>query len=446
MALQNDLTQGGVFRRLTRYAIPLVLSNILQATYGVVDMIVAGRCIGSAGLSGITNANTVISLVTQIIFGLCNGGCILVGQYFGAGEKEETRRSARTLYSMGLMFGVVFAALLFFFSDGIMALLRAPASEEAVLYNRVCAVGFLFVAGYNAAASSLRAIGNSRAPLVCIASTAVVNIALDILFVVPLKMGVFGAALATAISQAASFIVATVFIVRSRGILGIRPLRPSMNGSILLKELKLGVPCAVQQSVATISWLSVTFLFNAHGVAVSAGSGVSSKIKEFGQLLLSATATAASGMTAQNIGAGEFERARKTLYTAIRMTLCIAVCEIGVAHLFGESLVSLFTRDRDTALMACANLRIEIIGQLWYACILVYHAFMIGTGRPWYAFISSFINCIIFRVTLAFTLDHFFGVSGLFWACMIAPASSIPFGLWFERSGKWKKTLVRKTR
>lgn len=440
-----DLTQGSIGKKLLRYAAPLVLSSLLQALYNMVDMIVAGQLIHEAAISAISNAGQVTHMLTNIIIGLCTGGNILMGQYFGAKERQGVRETCVTLFSSGMILGLVISLLLGLFSRDIMAALGAPALEEAALYLRICSVGMFFIMGYNIAAACLRAVGNSQAPMVCILCTALSNVVLDILFVGPLGWGVAGAAWATVLSQAASFLVALVYVLRGRELFGLSLKRLYIRRDKLKTILRLGLPCAVQMSVASISWLSVTYLVNAYGVAVSAANGVAARIKDFCQLFIVAMSNAASGMIAQCIGAGDFPRAKKVLYTAMGATVLIALCLIGLVQLFAPGLVGLFSTDADTLYWAETNLRIEIWGQIFYAIFLVYHSLALGAGETWYVLVSSFVNCILVRIVLALWFNALWGAPGIFWACMIAPLSSVPIGVWYERSGRWQRSLIKKT-
>ncbi len=440
---QTDLTTGSIYKSLVKYAAPVVGSNLLQALYGLVDTIVAGQFIGSAALSGLTNANMVITMFTQILVGLCMGGGILIGQYYGARDTRNSHESTVTLFTGSLVAGLMAVVILFFGSRLLLILLGAPALEEADVYLRTCAVGFFFIAGYNGAAAALRAVGNSKAPLICIAATAAVNVVLDVLFVAGFGMGVFGAALATVISQAMSFFVAVYFLIRSPEVFGVRLGKLYLRRDKLRQELKLGLPCAVQMSVAAISWLSVTFLINSYGITVSAGNGVSNRIKEFCQLFITAMTTATSSMIAQNMGAGHYDRARQTMYSAMKITVAMAVFIIALVQCLAPQMVSLFTTDAPTAEAAVHNLRVEIFGQVFYAVFLVYHGLMLGSGDTWFVFLSSFINCILARITLGVTFNHFWGLEGVYYACMIAPFTSVPFGIWYDRSGRWRRSLIR---
>lgn len=443
MAHSIDLTSGSIWRQLVRFAAPLVVSNVLQSMYNIVDMIVAGQFIGPESISAISNAGIVMNMITMIIVGLTSGGNILIAQYFGAKNKAGCKDCAVTLFSSSMILGATLAAVFYVISNAVLSALRVPVLENATQYLQICSVGILFIAGYNALSAMLRAAGNSRAPLICIAVTTCVNIALDIIFVIVFNLGVAGTALATIIAQGASFVVAVIIVLLNHDVFGLKLCRLYIKKDALLGILKLGVPCAVQMSVASISWLSVAYLINSHGVIVSSGNGVSIKIKEFCQLFISAMSLAASGMAAQNIGAEKYDRARKVIYTTLKITLSMAVVIIVLVEFFAPWLVRLFTSDANTADAAVLNLRVEIVGQLFYAVILVGHAFMTGAGDTWFAFLSSFINCLLFRLPLAFVLNHFFGIIGVYLACMIAPASSIPFVKWYEKSNRWRRSLVK---
>lgn len=442
MTGSTDLTRGSIGKKLLLYALPLVFSSLLQALYNMVDMIVAGRLIHEAAISAISNAGQVTLTVTNVIIGICTGGNILMGQYFGAKERQRVRETAVTLFSAGLLLGLAISLLLAGFARPILVALGAPALEEATAYLQICAVGIFFVMGYNIAAACLRAVGNSRAPMVCIICTAVSNVVLDVLFVGPLGWGVAGAAWATVLSQAASFFVALVYVLRGKELFGISLRRLYIRKKELGTILRLGLPCAVQMSLASISWLSVTYLVNGYGVAVSAASGVAARIKDFCQLFTIAMSNAAAGMIAQCIGARDFERARKVLYTAMGAAVGMSVILIVLVEAFAPELVTLFSGDEETLFWAAKNLRIEILGQLFYAVFLVYHGLALGAGETWYVLLSSFVNCILVRIVLAAWFNALWGAEGIFWACMIAPFSSVPIGIWYERSGRWQKRLL----
>lgn len=446
-SIDRDLTQGSVAKQLIRYALPLVTTSLLQSLYSIADYIVAGHFISSAGQSAINNSTLIMNLMTQITIGLTLGGNILIGQYFGSREEENRKHSAGSLVTMSLITGAVTAVLLFLLSRPLLILLKAPALAEATAYMRICAIGMLPIFGYNACSALLRAVGNSRIPLYCIIASTAANVVLDVVLVAGFHMGVEGAALATLFSQFVSFLAALGFCVKHREHLGLKRkyLRPA--GKYIRAITRLGLPTAFQWAIASISWLVVAYLINGSGAAslvYSAANGASNKIKDFCQLFISAMSGAASTMIAQNLGAGLYDRARKIMQTCMKITLGMAGIFIIICELLAPVLVSFFTPDPTVQQWAAVNLRIEIIGQLFYAGFFTYNTLATGCGDTMFVMWNSFVNCIIFRLVLAVIFNQLWGIYGVFIACAIAPASSVPIGWFYCRKGYWKKSLTQR--
>lgn len=436
-ALVNDLTSGSVTRKLVRYALPLMASSLLQATYSITDIIVAGHFIGDVGITAINNGSVVMNMLTQVAIGLTVGGNILVGQYFGSGDQENRRKAAGNLLTLSLLLGLLFAALVVLLGRPLLILLQSPTLDEATGYLTICGAGLLFIFLYNALSAILRGVGNSRIPLYCIIASVSLNVVLDILFVAVFRWGVSGAALATVLGQAVSCLTALVFCLCHRADLGLLPrfLRP--EGGMIKRILKLGFPTALQWTIASISWLVVLALINQHGVTISAANGVSNKIRDFCQLFISALTTGGGTMCAQCLGARLFDRAEQVMKTCLKLALALAAVIIVVAELFAPQFAMIFTPDPEVQCWAVINLRIEIICQLFYAAMFAYNTLATGSGHTVFVMWNSFLNCIVVRLILAVILDHFFGIYGVYVACGIAVSSSVPVCVWFYRSKRW---------
>lgn len=442
MARQTDLTQGNIAHTLMAYAVPFIVSNVLQATYNITDMIIAGYFGGSYAQSAIGNCTTITSLLTQVMIGITTGGGILIGQYYGAKRQKEWRDSTVSLFTLSLIIGAVVSVILYFMSNQIMIWMDAPALEQAQQYLGICSLGMFFIMSYNAASAALRAVGDSRLPFICVAVSVALNIMLDLLFMGKLGMGVAGAALATVISQGISAILAVYFVWKNEGLFSLRFRHLYMKLDEVRDTLKLGVPCAIQMSVVSIAWIAVTAIINSYDVYVSAANSVTVKISEFCQLFSAAMYSAVSGIVAQCAGAKDYDRIRKVVYQAIGITVGVTLVLVVVVELTAPDLVSIFTPDATTRHYAVINLRIDVLGQLFFAVFMVYHGLAVGVGNTWFVFFSSFCNCILARLILAITLNHFFGLMGLYWACMIAPFVSVPMGFWYERSNRWKRSIA----
>lgn len=437
-----DLTEGVIWKKLVIYALPVVLSSLLQSAYSITDLIVAGWFIGKGGISAINNSSQVMVILTQVIMGISTGGNILMGQYFGSKDRENRVKTNQTLFAFAMVAGAITTVVLFLLSRLILMGLGAPALEEAALYLRICAFGLVPIFGYNALSSMLRSVGDSKQPFYCVAVTAVCNIVLDILFMGVFQWGVAGAALATVLSQVASFLVCLVYVLRYKDLFGLALKGLTIQKDKLAQMLKLGIPAAVQMTVVGLSWLAMTFLINRYGVEASAASGICAKVKDVALMFTLAMYSAATTMIAQCLGARKYDRASKVVHIAMRISLAMAAVVILVIELFAPQILSVFNPDGLTMEIALQNLRIEILGQIFYASFMVYNALPTGAGHPMFALFSSLLNCIVVRVVLALILNHTMGLVGIFWACAIAPASSVPLGYIYERTGVWRRSMV----
>lgn len=319
-----------------------------------------------------------------------------------------------------------------------------PALTEATIYLKICAVGFIFIWGYNGLSAILRAMGDSRSPFRIITASSFANILLDLILMGVLHMGVAGAAIATMLSQAMSFLLALILVLKNPDIYGLSLTNINIAGKKLRGILHLGIPTALQMTIAGISWLVVTYFINHYGVDVSAGNGVSIKIKDTCQLILSSMSTGTSTMVAQNLGAGLFDRTKEVLRQAMKIAVTTALLLTVLIEITAPFLAAFFTDDPAVLDAAVLNLRIEMLGQLFYAIFLTYHGFMTGAGHTLIVMLSSFVNCILVRVILVILLEHTMGLPGIYLACMISPFASVPIGFVYVRTNIWKRSLVTK--
>lgn len=432
-----------VRKQLIAYSMPLIAANLLQSFYGLTDVYLSGIFIGSTGISAVNNASQIMVLLTGILIGLSNGGNVMIGQYFGSKQHEKCKSCAGSFLTLFAFIGIISAVALFFTARQIMTFMRAPALEDAIRYLAICAPGAFAISCYNATAATFRGIGNSKRPLMFVSVSVCINIVLDILLMGLFKMGVAGAALATMVSQYVAMFVSlfSLFVSKKKSL--------DMNKShfIPLKQyispiMNIGVPCAVQMTVASVSWLSVTFLLNKYGVYVSAANGISAKIKDVIQTITAAISMAATAMIAQNLGAKLYDKALKVMYCAMQIAFACSFVLIIIVEIAAPYLVSLFDSTQEVVRAGTVNLRIEIPAQLFYALFMIYHTMMTGAGHTKLVFLSSFTNCIIVRTVFAILFDSFWGATGVYLACMIAPSVSVPIGMIYIKSGRWKRTLV----
>lgn len=438
---ERDLTHGDVWKQIFAYAMPIVMTSLLQTVYNMTDTIIAGRFVGSAAVSAISNSSQILNILMNIAVGLTTGGHIVIGQFFGAKDESKLSAASGTLVTLSMLCGIGTALALLFGATPILKLMGAPAMGPAVAYLRICAVGMIFIFGYNALSAVMRGVGDSRTPLLITTVSLSVNLVLDIIFVAAMHMGTAGSALATTIAQGISFVLAVYFTAKRTGLMQMKASFFRIDRPILRLTLRMGVPSALQQSIAGVSWLVVTAIINGYGVDASAAYGVAVRIREIAQLFIAAMSNALTTIIAQNLGACQYERSKKIMYSGMKLTVGVTLGIIAAVELFSPQMVSVFTAEAAVREIAVMNLRIEIMGQLFYALFMTYHAMAIGAGHSSFAMVSSFVNCIIFRVLLSLLFNRLFGICGVYLACAVAPASSVPLGMLYVRSGVWKRSL-----
>ena len=442
---KDTLESRGIFRELIRYSVPLIIANVLQSLYGLTDFFLAGIFLGDEALSAITNGGQFMTLYTGIIIGLSNGGNVMIGQYTGGGLEKARRDCTGSFLTLFFLIGAGSALVLGVNHNLFMGLLRAPALELSGEYLLYCAPGALAIAGYNAATATLRAVGDSRRPMLFVIISVTANVFLDVLLMHNLQLGVKGAAIATAISQYLSFAMAGSYLLFAKGH-GLKLSRASLrpDKKHIRDILHIGIPCAIQMTVASVSWLSVLFLLNRYGIFVSTAYGASAKVKDLVQTVTAALSMAATAMISQALGSKQYSRALAIMYSAMKLALGVSAVLIIAVEILAPQLIGLFSQGEEVIQAGVENLRIEIIGQLFYASFMIYHSMMTGAGHTKMVLFSSFVNCILVRAVLAVILSSIpgLGATGVYLACLIAPASSIPIGAAYIRRGRWRKSLV----
>lgn len=327
---QNTLTEGKLAPALLRFAVPFLISNFLQALYGAVDLFVVGQFSTSASVSAVAIGSQVMQTVTWIILGISMGGTVLIGQKIG--EKNE-EGAAEAVGCVAVLFGLmalVLTPLMLIAVNGAVALMKTPpeAVSAARSYIFICSCGLPFITGYNGVSGIFRGIGDSRTPVIFIGLACIVNVIGDFLFTGWMGMGAAGAAFATVIAQAVSFLAALAYMYK-KGFsfpFGRRHLRLRRKPAAAI--LKVGFPLALQDALVNVSFLIITTIINTMGLTASAAVGVVEKIISFAMLPPSAIASAVTTVTAQNIGAKKPERAKRALWYGIGFSLIfgIAVC------------------------------------------------------------------------------------------------------------------------
>lgn len=447
----KDFTKGNITSQLIKFSFPLFCANLLQVVYNMVDMVVVGNVIGKAGISAVAVGGDIAAFMTFIAMGFANAGQVIIAKYIGAGKRDRIGRFVGTMSGFLFCCAIVISSVAFIFRAQILDLMNTPpeAYEGAMRYSVISMAGLVFIYGYNAVSAVLRGMGDSKHPFVFIAISAMLNVVLDLAFVVGLDMGAGGAALATVISQAVSFISCTVFLVikRSEFELDVRFKEFIVPDKKMLSALvKLGVPMAIKSASIQFSKLFVNSWINGYGVAVSAFSGIANKIANITNMISLAIGTASATMVGQNIASGQHKRVKQIMIVVAVIGLSISLIFSVLICLFPNQIFSFFTDGEDAEVLAIAAGYIPIAVLLFFGsgARTIMNGLLNGSGDYKINFVTAILDGIILRIGLSILFGVALGMEHYGFWLGDALAGFTPFwiGIVYYFSGRWKKQEI----
>ena len=424
--MNRDLTQGPVMGSMLRFAVPMSLGNLLQQCYNMADTLIVGQFLGENALAAVGSSFTLMTFLTSILLGLCMGSGALFSIRFGQRDEAALMDSAGAALVLIAAVTLVLNALAFACLDGIRVFLQVPETVWPLMrdYLAVIFCGIIATFLYNYYASFLRAVGNSVVPLVFLAASALLNIGLDLFFVISLRRGVAGTAEATVISQYVSGIgIAVYALVRCPGLRRISFRR--IRGGEIKEIAGFSILTCVQQSVMNLGILMVQGLVNSFGPSVMAAFAAAVKIDAFAYMPVQDFGNAFSTFIAQNYGASQSQRIRAGLKGAALAALCFCLVISGLVWWLAEPLMGLFVEPGATEIIQEGVRYLHIEGAFYcgIGCLFLLYGLYRALGRPGMSVVLTVIS-LGTRVALAYGLSAIpaLGVTGIWW--------SVPIG-WF---------------
>lgn len=440
----NDYTEGKIFVPLLKFSTPLMLANLLQIVYNMVDMIIVGNVNGQVGISAVSIGGSVTDFFTCMTMGLSNAAQIIISQLLGAKRRERIGAFVGTFTIALATIAITFTALSLILRRQLLVVMNTPeeAFAEALSYSVISMSGIIFVYGYNAVSAIMRGLGDAKRPFIFIAIAAVTNIILDILFVMGFKMGAAGAALATIIGQALSFVIALIYLTKNKDRLGFE-LHLSdfrVDRELLVTFIKLGIPMALKNAAVTFSRLFVSSFVNSYGVVVSAVSGIGYKLNSIANLVSNSMNTAGASMVGQNIGAEKYDRIPKIMKAVWITNLSLMTVLAAIVLIFPRWVFGLFGLE-ETA-MNVAMEYVPVILILFYATALRSgaNALINGSGNFAVNMAVALLDALILRLGLGLLLGLVCGweYRGFWYGDAFSAITPFVIGIVFLISGRWK--------
>lgn len=422
----RDLTQGSIVGNIARFSIPYLISYFLQILYGLADLYIIGQFRGVESITAVSIGSQVMHMLTVMIVGLAMGTTVSLAKATGAGDTLKGRKVVGNTVTLFLGVSIVLASVLLFCTGSIVRAMSTPmeAVPETVSYLRICFIGIPFIVAYNIIASIFRGIGDSQSPTYFIAIACAVNIVLDYVFIGHMNMGAVGAALGTTLSQALSVLISLIVITCGKS--GIRisgkDLRP--DGRTISEVVKIGIPVSLQDGFIQIAFIVITIIANRRGLDDAAAVGIVEKIIGVLFLVPSAMLSTVSAISAQSIGAGKPERARKTLMYAVFIAVSFGVLSVAVMQLFSNEVVGLFTADESVRVSGGQYLRSYIWDCIFAGIHFCFSGYFCARGLSIISFIHNFLSIVLARIPLSWFASENWPDT-LFPMGLAAPAGSV---------------------
>lgn len=422
---ENQLTSGAIVPALLKFTVPFFVASLLQALYGAVDLYVVGHFDTTASISAVSIGSQVVQTLTYFITGLSMGGTVVLGRHIGANNKVGAAQAVGTQAVLFALLAVLLTATLFFGANGFISILNTPTEAVSATwtYLRISTFGIPFVVGYNAVSGIFRGLGDSTRPTVFIAIACVINVVLDFAFVGGLGMGAGGAALATALAQGCSFLIALLYM-RRRGLgFSLQRQHFTLHKRTARDILIVGMPIAVQDTLCSISFMAITAIFNAMGLIVSSAVGVVEKYISLTMRPAMAFGAATAAMSAQNLGARRPDRSKQVLWYSVGLSFALGLVLFILAQICPQRLVGIFSTDQDVIATGANYLRAYAFDYLMVAFAFNYTGFFSSCGKAILPFIQSIAVTFLVRVPLTWVLSQH-ATQSLYIAGLAIPTAS----------------------
>lgn len=441
----KDLTTGGEARALIAFSVPMLLGNVFQQFYNMVDSVVVGNFVGKTALAAVGASFPILMLMVSVQIGLTMGATVLIAQQFGAGERERIRTTVNTTYIAIFWSSAVLSIVGVLATPFILRAMHIPEDvlPEASAYLRILFAGMLGPFGYNTVSAVLRGLGDSRTPLYALIFSTLVNIVLDLVFVAVFHWGVAGVAWATIIAQTASFLAALAFLDKRNPYVrfsfhGLSFDRPTFDLS-----MKIGLPSGLQQGLVAFGHMILMRLVNGFGTDAVAGFSAASRLDSFAMMPAMSLSQAVTTFTGQNIGAGRVDRVRNGLRAGLRVSLAISGV-IGLAVILSSGdLISLF--NQDPGVVSVGERYLLVIGMSYslFGILFLMNGVFRGAGEAMIPMYSTILALWLVRVPCAVWFSSRMGVDGIWWSVPAGWTVGCVFTGLYYASGRWKrKSLV----
>lgn len=444
-SITKDMTSGSPTILLIKFSLPMLIGNLFQQIYNMVDSIVVGKFISSDALAAVGATGPLLFLINGLAFGLSGGISIVVSQYFGAKDYIKVRKAFATATYIIIGAAIIMGLVGILSSRALLELLDTPATiiETSEIYMKISFAGAIGIACYNGMAGILRALGDSTTPLIFLIVASGLNVVFDLLFVIVFQWGVPGVAIATIIAQIVSAIGCIAYAYTKVKMLRMPWMEFRPDKEIFMKCIRLGVPVALQNSLISVSMAALQGVINSYNEVVIAANTVVNRIEQLVLQPGSSVGMALASFAGQNIGAGLPDRVKKGYKSAAIIIVTFSILMLPVMYFGGEYIMRLFTKQEDFEVVSTGIKAIRITSFFYpfVGMIFITRNFLSGVGDIKVPMIMG-ISEVIFRISLAYLFTALIGFRGIWWATSINWFFTSLVGIIRISSGKWQNKSI----
>lgn len=437
----TDLTEGKVWKVIVRFALPLLVGNLLQQFYNITDSIIVGQFLGKEALAAVSASFFIYYFIISLVIGVGSGTTVVISQLFGAKQYQKVQLAFSSFFIFMLVGGIILSIAGIIFAEPVFRLTNTPEEviPQAVAYFRIYIGGtFLFVT-FNSIISILRGVGESVRPMLFILITTVLNIAFDLLFILVFKWGIEGAARATVVSQGIGMCIALAYVNNTHPLLSIKKQDMLFDWKLFKESLKIGLPTSVQQCAIALGLIALLGIVNSFGTNTLTAYGAAGKIDTIITQAVLTLSGALAAFCGQNIGAGRLDRVKKGVRFTMYTNIALGLLTFAAVYLFGNEMMRIFTKDIDV--VAIGKEYLLIIGGFFivHGALNVYNGALRGAGDTLFPMITSLVCLWLIRIPLAYYLSSWLGRNGIWWAIGISITIGLIVTFVYYKMGFWKR-------
>lgn len=437
----TDLTEGKVWKVIVRFAVPLLVGNLLQQFYNIRDSIIVGQFLGKEALAAVSASFFIYYFIISLVIGVGSGTTVVISQLFGAKQYQKVQLAFSSFFIFMLVGGIILSIAGIIFAEPVFRLTNTPEEviPQAVAYFRIYIGGtFLFVT-FNSIISILRGVGESVRPMLFILITTVLNIAFDLLFILVFKWGIEGAARATVVSQGIGMCIALAYVNNTHPLLSIKKQDMLFDWKLFKESLKIGLPTSVQQCAIALGLIALLGIVNSFGTNTLTAYGAAGKIDTIITQAILTLSGALAAFCGQNIGAGRLDRVKKGVQFTMYTNIALGLLTFAAVYLFGNEMMRIFTKDIDV--VAIGKEYLLIIGGFFivHGALNVYNGALRGAGDTLFPMITSLVCLWLIRIPLAYYLSSWLGRNGIWWAIGISITIGLIVTFVYYKMGFWKR-------